>query len=132
MKEFIISILVVLLPFIIVCGSQVADDMQDKSRRKKHPMYFEFFDAAMKISFEASKKANKEAEYIEYQLNLLTTSLREGTCGEEYFRKHFNELADRHVEVTNWFKEQRKEAEKLFREADFYAKENDLLWGVLY
>ena len=132
MKELLVSIFVVLLPFIIVYGSKVADDIQDKSRRKKHPKYFEFFDAAMKVSFDASKKVKKEAEYIEYQLNLLTTGLREGTCEEEYFRKHFNELADRHVEVTNWFKEQQKEAEKLFREADFYAKENDLLWGVLY
>lgn len=132
MKEYLISVLVVLLPFIIVCGSTLMDNMQDKSRRKKYPKYFEFFDAAMKVSFDASKKVTSEVEYIEYQLNLLTTGLREGTCEEEYFRKHFNQLADRHVEVTNWFKEQQKEAEKLFREADFYAKENSLLWGVLY
>ena len=132
MKEFIISIFVVLLPFIIVCGSAFYDKMQDKTRRKKYPKYFEFFDAAMKISFGASTVVNKKADYIMYQMNLLTTGLREGTCEEDYFRKRFNELADMYVEATNWFKEQQQEAEKLFREADFYAKEYDLLWGVLY
>lgn len=132
MKEFIIAILVVLLPFIIVCGSTFSDKMLDRSRRKKHPEYFEFFDAAMKISFGASNVVNRKVDYIKYQMNILTTGLREGTCEEDYFRKRFNELADMHVEVTNWFKEQQQEAEKLFKEADFYAKEHDLLWGVLY
>ena len=86
----------------------------------------------MKICFEASAKVNHDAEYLKHQFDILTKELREGECTEEYFRKRFEYLANRHVEITKWFKEQQAEAEKLFRQADSYAKRNNLLWGVIY
>lgn len=104
----------------------------DSYRKAKYPEYFEYYNAAMKICFDASAKVNKEAEYIKYHFDLITEGIRNGECTDEYARKRFNELSDKHIELTNWFKDQQAEAEKLFRKADFYAKENNLLWGVLY
>ncbi len=104
----------------------------EKHRRKKHPMYFDFYDAGMKLCVEASDEASHDAEYLKFQFKLLTEGLVEGECTEEYFKKRFEQLADKHIETTKWFKEQQAEAEKLFREADFYAKRNNLAWGVIY
>lgn len=104
----------------------------DDYRKAKYPEYFKFYNAAMKICFDASEKVNQEAKYIKYHFDLITVGLRNGECTDEYARKRLNELSDQHIEITNWFKSQQAEAEKLFRKADFYAKENNLQWGVLY
>jgi hypothetical protein len=104
----------------------------DKYHRKKHPIYFNFYDAGMKICTEASNKASHEADYIKFQFDLLTEGLKEGECTDEYFKHRSEQLADRYTEATKQFKEQQAEAEKLFREADLYAKRNNLLWGVIY
>lgn len=132
MKDLIIIFGLPLAFILIVLLSSWYDKLVEKNRRKKHPLYFEAFDAAMKICFEASAKVNHDTEYIKHQFDMLTEGLRECECTEEYFIKRFDYLANRHIETTKWFKEQQAEAEKLFREADLYAKENDLLWGVLY
>lgn len=132
LEVLLLSICAVLIIPAAVIISNWFEKFLENYRRSKHPEYYKYYDAAMKICFDASKKVNKEADYIEYQFNLITVGIREGECTDEYARKRLNELSDRHIEITNWFKEQRAEAEKLFREADFYAKENNLLWGVLY
>ena len=108
------------------------EKLKENSRRGKYPEYYKYYDAALKICFDASAKVNKEAEYIKYHFDLITEGLREGECTDEYARKRLSELSDQHIALTNWFKDRQAEAEKLFREADFYAKENNLLWGVLY
>ena len=117
---------------LVFVGSFFIDRMLDKRRRTKHPKYFELYDAGLKMCFETSDKVNKEAEYLGYHFNLLTEGLQDGECTEEYFRSRFEELANRHVKVSLWRKERQVEIEKLFREADRYAKENNLGWGVLY
>ena len=132
MKELIIIFGLPICFVAVVLVSNWCDKLCERNRRKKHPLYFEVYDAAMKICFDASAKASKEADYLKFQFNLLTEGLKEGECTEEYFKKHFDQLADKHIEVTKWFTEQQKEAEKLFRQADAYAKRNNLLWGVLY
>jgi hypothetical protein len=106
--------------------------LQEQVRRKKHPMYFEFYDAAMKTCFDASAKVKHDASYIEFHFKLLTEGLADGECTEEYFKERFERLANRQVETTRWFKEQQKKAEELFKEADIYAKRNKLKWGILY
>lgn len=128
--------------FMVVCGvcllpaAMLISSWLDRSietyRRNKYPEYYKYYNAAMKICFDSSEKVNKETEYITYHFKLITAGIRNGECTNEYARKRLNELSDLHIELTNWFKDQQAEAEKLFRQADFYAKENNLLWGVLY
>ena len=132
MKDLIIIFGLPLAFILVVLLSSWYDKLVEKNRRKEHPLYFEAFDVAMKICFEASAKVRHDAEYIKHQFDMLTEGLREGECTEEYFTNRFEYLTNRYVETTKWFKEQQKEAEKLFREADLYTKENNLLWGVLY
>lgn len=133
MREFIILVCVP-VGFVVIAAliSTWFDKLRDNNRRKKHPLYFEAYDEAMKICFAASAKVRHDVECLKHQFDMLTEGLREGECTVEYFRKRFEYLANRHVETTKWFKEQQAEAEKLFRQADSYAKRNNLLWGVLY
>jgi hypothetical protein len=135
MKEAISIIMpicfLLVLPLAIVISLWL-DKYLDKNKRKKHPVYFEYYDAAVKLCFEASAKVKHEASHLDFHFKMLTDGLKEGECTEEYFKKRFDQLTDRYIETVKWFTEQQKEAEKLFREADLYAKENNLRWGVLY
>ena len=135
MKE-IMSIIVpicflLVLPLAVVISLWL-DKQLEKNKRKKYPVYFEYYDAAIKICFEASAAVKHEASHLEFHFKMLADGLVDGECTEEYFKKRFDQLTDRYIEATKWFTVQQKEAEKLFREADLYAKENNLLWGVLY
>ena len=128
---FMIIFGILLVPMAAVFVS-VLEQLIKKYRREKYPEYFKYYNAALKICFNASEKVRKESNYIKYHFDLITEGIREGECTDDYARKRLNELSDMHIELTNWFKEQLAEADKLFRDADFYAKENNLLWGVLY
>jgi uncharacterized membrane protein len=135
MKEAMTIIMPICFIFILpltIVFSLWLDKLLAKNKRKKHPLYFEAYDTAMKISFDASAKVKHVSSYIEFQFKMLTEGLAEGECTEEYFKKRFEYLANLYVDTTKWFKEQQKEAEKFFREADLYAKENNLLWGIVY
>lgn len=135
MKEAMSIIIPIYFGLVLPLAAAVSlwlDKYLDKNKRKKHPEYFEYYDAAVKLCFEASYKVKHEASYLEFHFKMLTDGLKDGECTEEYFKKRFDQLTDRYIETTRWFTEQQKEAEKLFREADLYAKKNNLLWGVLY
>jgi hypothetical protein len=132
MKEAIFCISTILILPLALFISFLVDRLIDKSRRKKHPMYFEFYDKGMKICFDASAKTNHEAEFLKFQFKLLTEGLTEGECTEEYFKERFEYLANRHIKATKYLKEKQMEAEGFFKEADYYAKRNNLSWGVLY
>lgn len=114
---------------LVVC---IIFEPVERIRRNKYPEYFKLLDAGNKLREEAAYYTKKEVAYLEFKFKLLTDGLRDGECTEEYFRERFNELADHHTEVIRLFTAAQAEAEKLLREADLYAKENNLLWGVLY
>lgn len=132
MKEAIFCVSAILILLLITIISFWVNKLIDKSRREKHPMYFEFYDKGMKICFDASAKTNHEADFLKFQFKLLTVGLTEGECTEEYFKERFAYLANRHVESTKYLKEKQNEADECFRYADEYAKRNNLSWGVLY
>lgn len=109
-----------------------ASDLIDRYRRKKYPEYFKYYDAAVEICFVTGQRIEQEAELIQFKFKMLADGLQAGECTEEYFKKQFDYWSDRYVKATQEFKERHAEAEKLFREADLYAKRNNLMWGVIY
>ena len=104
----------------------------DKHRREQHPEYFEYFDTAMDISNEVLDTSKHKKAYFEFKLKLIYYGLRDGECTVEYFQEYLDRINKEYIEFATWFDEKNKEAKDLFRKADWYAKENNLNWGILY
>lgn len=132
MKEAIFCVSIIFILPLAVLISVCVNKLIDKYRRKKHPMYFKFYNKGLKTCFDASAKTNHEVELLKFRYKLLTEGLQEGECTEEYFEEQFGYLTDRHIEATKYLKNKQNEADEYFRAADEYAKRNNLAWGVLY
>jgi hypothetical protein len=121
--------IIFVVPFLLV---ELIDKLFEQYRRQKYPEYFEMYDTAKKMSFEVGVEFRRRTERIEYYRVLYTDGLREGECTSEYFKKKMSELAEEYQDVCIWFKEASESVEKLWVQADLYAKEHDLSWGIIY
>ena len=127
---FGIPILVMLL--LTILGSRITKDALDKQRREQHPQYFRLFDEAIAITEEVHKVTEQKSDHFKFKYKLIYEGLRDGECTVEYFEEYLARINKEYIEFAAWFEEQNKEAKRLFREADIYAKLRDLKWGYLY
>ena len=122
----------VILCWLAVFGIKITNKYLDQTRRERYPEYFELFDAAMDIVSDVHGQTEHKTTYFEYHFNLIYEGLRDGECTVEYFQEYLDRINKEYIEFATWFEEQQKEAKRLFREADLYAKLRDLKWGYLY
>jgi hypothetical protein len=115
---------------LLVCNT--FDRLLEDTRRKKHPEYFEYWDEALKLSFERGKEFNQRKECFDFRFKLYNLGLRDGECTNEYYAKGMNKLMIEYQELCSWFQEKEKEIHELLVKADLYAKEHNLLWGIIY
>ena len=118
--------------FIVAGIIKISEKVLDKRRREQYPEYFEFFNAAIDITKDVHDQTKHKTVYFEYHLKLIYEGLRDGECTVEYFQKYLDRINKEYIEYATWFEEQNKEAKRLFRKADHYAKRRDLKWGYLY
>ena len=122
----------VILCWLAVFGIKITNKYLDQTRREQYPEYFKLFDAAMDIVADVDGQTKHKTAYFEYHFKLIYEGLRDGECTVEYFQKYLDRINKEYIEYATWFEEQNKEAKRLFREADLYAKLRDLKWGYLY
>jgi hypothetical protein len=122
----------VIICWLAVFGIKITNKYLDYKRRKQHPEYFKLFDEAVDISNEAHDVCTHKKVYFEHKLKLIYEGLQDGECTVEYFKEYLDRINKQYIEFATWFEEKNKEAKELFRKADFYAKEHDLRWGILY
>ena len=118
--------------FVVAGIIKISEKVLDKYRREQYPKYFELFDKAMDIVAAVDGQTKQKTEYFNYHFKLIYEGLRDGECTVEYFEKYLNRINKEYIEYATWFEAQQKEAKRLFREADLYAKRRDLKWGYLY
>ena len=122
----------VILCLLMVIGIKITNKYLDQTRREQHPEYFKLFDKAMDIVADVDGQTEQKTKYFNYHFKLIYEGLREGECTVEYFQEYLDRINKEYIEFATWFEEQNKEAKRLFREADRYAKLRDLKWGYLY
>jgi hypothetical protein len=122
-------IIIMLLTFL---GGKITNKYLDKRRRERYPEYFELFDAAMDIVSDVDGQTEHKTKYFKYHFKLIYDGLRDGECTVEYFQEYLDRINKEYIEFAIWFEAQNKEAKRLFKEADYYAKLRDLKWGYLY
>jgi hypothetical protein len=112
--------------------ASVFDKIIEGIRRKKHPEYFKYWDAALALSFARGAEYNKRKEHFNYCFKLYTEGLRDGECTNQYFTEQMNKLMLEYQELCSWFQVKEKEIKELLVKADLYAKEHNLSWGIVY
>ena len=122
----------VIVCLLIVMGIKITNKYLDQTRRQQYPEYFKLFDKAMDITADIHGQTEHKTKYFNYHLKLIYEGLRDGECTVEYFQEYLDRINKEYIEFATWFEEQNKEAKRLFREADLYAKLRDLKWGYLY
>ena len=122
----------VILCWLAVIGIKITNKYLDDKRRAQYPEYFKLFDTAMDIVADVDGQTEQKTKYFNYHFKLIYEGLRDGECTVEYFQEYLDQINKEYIEYATWFKAQQKEAKRLFREADRYAKLRDLKWGILY
>jgi hypothetical protein len=122
----------VIVCWLVVIGIKITNRYLDQTRRQQYPEYFKLFDAAMDIVNEVHKQTELKTDYFKHKYTLIYEGLKEGECTVEYFQKYLDRINKEYIEYATWFEAQQKEAKRLFREADMYAKLRDLKCGYLY
>ncbi len=122
-------IIIMLLTFL---GGKITNKYLDGRRRQQYPEYFKLFDAAMDIVCDVDDQTKHKTTYFNHHFKLIYKGLLDGECTVEYFREYLDRINGEYIEFATWFEAQNKEAKRLFKEADYYAKLRDLKWGYLY
>lgn len=122
-------IIIMLLTFL---GGKITNKYLDGRRREQYPEYFKLFDAAMDIVADVHGQTEHKTKYFKYHFKLIYVGLLDGECTVEYFQEYLDRINKEYIEFATWFEAQNKEAKRLFKEADYYAKLRDLKWGILY
>ena len=117
------------LPIAIVF---IIDKTVQKYRRKKHPEYFKYWDEAKKLAFERGAEYNTRKSHFDYYFKLYNEGLRDGECTNEYYTEQMNYVMSEYKNLCIWFQEEEKKIRELLVKADLYAKEHDLVWGIVY
>jgi hypothetical protein len=122
----------VIICWFVVIGIKITNRHLEQTRREQYPEYFKLFDEAMDITADIHCQTEHKTKYFNHCFKLIYEGLRDGECTVEYFQKYLDRVNKEYIEYATWFEAQQKEAKRLFREADYYAKLRDLKWGYLY
>jgi hypothetical protein len=123
------------LSIFIVAGLlyvMLIEPLCEKSRRRKYPEYFKYFDEACELSFARGAKYKSQVERFEFKFKLYSYGLRDGECTNEFYTENMNKLLIEYQEMCTWYAEEENKIHELLVKADLYAKEHDLLWGVIF
>jgi hypothetical protein len=122
----------IFIVLMMTWGINITNKYIEDRRRQQYPEYFKLFDAAMDIVSDVDGQTEYKTKYFKYHFKLIYEGLRDGECTVEYFREYLDRINGEYIEFATWFEAQNKEAKRLFKEADYYAKLRDLKWGYLY
>ena len=132
MTTFFCVITFVLVAFTPFFVEGAVKKILNKYRRKKHPKYFEYYDEATKLKVAATAEMDRMLDWFTFRVSILTEGLNEGECTKDYFKQSFDAITDRYIDASSRFTEQCKKSDELFKQADLYAREHMLNWGVLW
>ncbi len=117
---------------ILLLVAIVIDKLVKRYRRKKYPKYFELCDSAMKAKYTAAAAADTEIAYLENRVRFLAEGFMAGECTKAYIEEQFGLLLDRYIKAVKLYEDKCANANETLKDADKYAKENNLTWGILY
>lgn len=127
-------VIICLLALFMGIAILMLTDVKEKIRRKKHPVWYEYYDRALHNAFDIGGKYTKMLDSINTRLKFNQDLYIEGKCTDEEYKKAVNTIDADFIDAYKWYK-QAEEALRInedLRAADAYAKEHNLKWGIIY
>lgn len=132
----LINICIALVAFALVACIYllVKDWLQEKMRRKLHPKWWELWDRAVSNSFCIGGKFHDMSETISKRSALVHETYFADKCTEDEYREAMKTITDDYIHAVQWYKTTKTALgiEEDLKEADTYARENNLEWGLIY
>ena len=127
-------VIICLLTLSMGIASLMLTDVKEKLRRKKHPVWYEYYDRAKNNSFHIGGKLREQTEVLHNRLKLLNKTYLNDKCTEAEYLEATRVIAKEYAEVVKRYKQAKEDLhiEEDLKEADAYAKERNLKWGIIY
>lgn len=129
-----IVVVAALLAFGIGGAILTFTDVGERVRRKKHPIWYEHYDRAKNNAFRTGGEFSQKLDTICARGEMIQDMLFKGECSREKYLEAMKVLEEERVEAVAQFrlKQEILGIEADLKEADAYAKEHNLKWGILY
>ena len=129
------ALIVICLIALIVCAALlVSESAQERIRRKKHPKWYELYNRAEHNAIHLGSTVHEQTETLNKRMKLLNKTYLEDKCTEDEYIDAMNILTKEYSEIVKQFKQAKADLhiEADMQEADAYAKEHNLKWGIIY
>lgn len=128
------KVVVICLALFVGIAILMLTDGNEKIRRKKHPKWYEHYDRAKNNAFTAGSEFTKKLDTICARGEMCYDLLLKGKCSKDTYLEAMKILEKERVEVVEQYqlKQEALGIEADLKEADAYAKEHNLKWGIIY
>ena len=127
-------VIICLLTLFMGIAILMLTDVKEKIRRKKHPVWYEYYDRALSNSFMAGSKHHRQEEVFKARSKMTQDMFFNGKCTAEEYNEAMSSLYEDVCAESHRYMEE-KEAlgiDEDLKAADAYAKEHNLKWGIIY
>ena len=127
-------VIICLLALLIGIAILMLTDVKEKLRRKKHPVWYKHYDRAVHNAFDIGGRLREQTEVLHNRLKLLNKTYLNDKCTEAEYLEAARVIAKEYAKVVKRYKQAEEDLhiEEDLKEADAYAKERNLKWGILY
>lgn len=123
-----------LLALFIGIAILMLTDGKEKIRRKKHPVWYEYYDRALSNSFTIGSRFREMIDTLDNRRDMIQGMFFNGKCTADEYKEASKAIDKDFEEAYRWF-EFNKEAlgiEADLKAADAYAREHNLKWGIIF
>ena len=127
-------VILCLLALFIGIAILMLTDAQEKTRRKKHPVWYEYYDRALRSSCTVGSALRVQNETINAREKMIYDMLIRGECTEDEYLEALHTLSKERRDAVKQFSTERETycIDEDLKAADSYAKEHNLKWGIIY
>ena len=118
----------------VIVGLMLGDTIIERIRRKKHPKWYELYNRAKNNAFRAGGEFSAKLDTICARGEMLGDMLYKGACSKDEYLEAMKVLEKERVEAVEQYhlNQDALGIEVDLKEADAYAKEHNLKWGIIY
>ena len=128
------AVIICLLALFVGIAILMLADVKEKVRRKKHPVWYEHYDRALSNSLHVGSRFRKTTESLNARRDMIQEMFFHGECTEDEFMEAMKTVDKELLEAVRQFSIDREaySIDTDLQEADAYAREHNLKWGIIY
>ena len=125
-------VILCLLALFIGIAILMLTDVKEKIRRKKHPVWYEYYDRALSNSVVIGSRFREQTETINARRELIQDMFFQGRCAVDKYDDAMKAFDKEQREAAKRFSRDKEGILQDLAAADAYAKDHNLKWGIIY